>query len=562
VATVAPPTLEFAAPERVLLELPVAGLGPRAIAYLVDVGLLFMVGVTAYFAFTFVVADPLEAVLGLTGQERLFGVLVTFGAVWGYWTALEVAWQGQTIGKRLARVRVVRADGAPVTLTESALRNLLRIVDFLPFGYVVGLVAMGIDPHHRRLGDLVAGTVVIRDEPIDLSKYDHAARGSGARMLSPLELELLTGLLARWGSLELTARQSLGRQVATTLGLREAEALGDEALRRRLESAASAETSSVVSDFVVARSPDWATLGVLLTRQRQHTLKFDELLSLDRLHRRASADLARARAFFAGTDVTRHLNQLCGRAHAAIYQAPPNRLAAVRAFFASTFPQAVQATLPYSRAAGVLLGLGAVLGAVTVGLDPHGYRALVDASLRDFIDRGALWTDSVLDQQSPSEMATIIFTNNLRVSFTAFALGITAGLGSVVVLVTNGVQLGATLTACFQHGVGFSLLDFMAAHGPLELSLIGLTGGAGLVIGHALIDPEDHPRGEWLRQRATLAVQLVLGCAPCFVAIGLVEGFVSPGTFVPWPLKALLGVSTVTAFWRWALKARVSGVAS
>jgi uncharacterized membrane protein SpoIIM required for sporulation len=214
----------------------------------------------------------------------------------------------------------------------------------------------------------------------------------------------------------------------------------------------------------------------------------------------------------------------------------------------------VRDTLPYTLASAGFIALGVALGATTVALDPGGYAWFVDPALRDFIDRGALWTDSALDQRGPGELAALIFTNNLRVSFLAFALGVTGGVGSVVVLLANGAQLGSVVAGCFQHGVGGSLLVFMSAHGPLELSLIAIAGGAGLVIGHALVAPGDRPRKALLQERARLAVKLVLGCAPCFVAIGLVEGFVSPGDLFPWPLKAALGLLAFAAFWRWALR--------
>jgi uncharacterized membrane protein SpoIIM required for sporulation len=417
---------------------------------------------------------------------------------------------------------------------------------------------MLIDPRHRRIGDLAAGTLLIRDERVDLDKYERAAHAAGARALSADELELVTGLLSRFDALEPTARLSLGRQLAARLRLGEVADLDEAALRQRLEAATAGETSSTLSDFVVARKTDWLALEALLGRQRRRALRYDDLSQLDRLYRRASTDLARARAFFPGTDVHRFLNQLCGRAYGGIYRAPGNRLENARAFFTDAFPRAVQSTLPYTLAAAAFMALGAALGAVTVGLDPNGYAYFVDPALRDFIDRGALWTNTALDSHSPGEMATLIFTNNLRVSFTAFALGVSAGIGSVLVLVTNGLHLGAVLTACFQHGVGPSLLGFMAAHGPLELSLISVTGGAGLVIGHALIDPGERTRGAWLKTRSRLAVQLVLGCAPLFVAIGVVEGFVSPGDFFPWPVKLLLGASTFVAFWRWALRPRAT----
>ncbi len=550
----APPSesLDLATPERVALELPIAGIGSRALAWLIDAAALGVAALTAYFAFTLAVPDPLQALLGLSRVMRVGGTLALFGALWVYWTLLEVRWRGQTLGKRLVGVRVVRHDGAPVTLADSAVRNLLRAVDFLPLCYPVGVVTMLVDPLHRRVGDLVAGTLLVRVETIDLARYD-GARASGARVLTNEQLELVTSLLARFDTLEPAARLGLGRAVLGRLSL-DAAGLDETQVRERLTALTqSGETSSALGDFVRRHRDDWRELERLLALTRTKGLTFDDVERLDRLYRRASASLAQARTRFPGTDVTRFLNQLGAQAYAAIYRAPVRSVDALKTFFVTTFPRVVQQTLPYTLVSVGCLLLGVLVGGVTVALEPSGAVALIDPGLRDFIDRRELWTDAILSVRTPSELATEIFTNNLRVTFTAFALGVTAGVGTLAVVGFNGLQFGALVADCARHGLGPNILTFVSAHGPVELSIICLSGGAGLVIGHALVAPGEKPRGAWVRERATLAVQVVLGCAPFLVAIGLVEGFVSPGALVPWPVKALFGALSFAAFWRYLL---------
>lgn len=545
-------SLELATPERVALELPIAGIGSRALAWLIDAALLGVVGLTAYFAFTLAVPDPLQALLGLSRAVRVGGTLAIFAALWVYWTALEVGWQGQTLGKRLVGVRVVRADGAPVTVLDSAVRNLLRAVDFLPACYPVGVLCMLIDRRHRRLGDLVAGTVLIRVETIDLAKYD-AAQVVGGRVLTTAQLELVTDLLSRFDTLEPQARRSLSRAVLSKLSVDAAD-LDELALRARLTALTqSGESSSALGDFVRTRRDDWRELERLVGLTRKKGLGFDDVERLDRLYRRASGDLARARTVFAGTEVNRYLNQLCAQAYAAIYRAPARASDGLRTFYRATFPRVVRQTLPYTLVAVGCLLLGVLVGGITVALDPAGAVTLIDPSLREFIDRHELWTDSILSVRTPAELATEIFTNNLRVTFMAFALGVTAGIGTLAVVGFNGLQFGALVVDCAQHDLASNILTFISAHGPVELSIICLSGGAGLLIGHALVAPGERPRGAWVRERATLAVQIVLGCAPFLVGIGIVEGFVSPGALVPWPVKALFGLLSFVGFWRYLL---------
>ena len=206
--------LQVATPERVSVDLPIAGLGSRAMAYVVDLGLLGAMGLVLYFSASFFVPDPVNAALGLSSLARALVAVGGFFVMWVYWTLLEVTWHGQTPGKRLLRIRVVKADGSPVTLFSSAVRNLLRIVDFLPACYPVGLITMLVDKKHRRLGDLMAGTVLVRDEKIDLSRYEQVVA-----TMTVNEVELATSYLARFDQFEPAAQLSLGTKLALRLKL-------------------------------------------------------------------------------------------------------------------------------------------------------------------------------------------------------------------------------------------------------------------------------------------------------------------------------------------------------
>lgn len=137
-------------PEGVFLRLHAAGALPRSQAWLID----FAIRAAAFWA----VMIPL-AVLGQGGMG--IGALVMFAMTWIYSVVCEVWFGGQTLGKRALSLRVVAADGAPITLVPSVVRNLLRVVDMLPGVYGVGLVSTLVDPHGRRLGDVIAGTMVV-----------------------------------------------------------------------------------------------------------------------------------------------------------------------------------------------------------------------------------------------------------------------------------------------------------------------------------------------------------------------------------------------------------------
>jgi len=142
-------------------------------------------------------------------------------------------------------------------------------------------------------------------------------------------------------------------------------------------------------------------------------------------------------------------------------------------------------------------------------------------------------------------MATSIIANNVQVTFAAFAMGITFGLGTVLVLVTNGVSLGGVMGLYVSKGIGSLLVKFVAPHGVLELSAICIAGGAGLLLAAALLIPGNRPRSEALRDNARRAIRLIAASTVMLLVAGSLEGFVSP--IETWPLSWKLGVSAVTA---------------
>lgn len=151
-------------PEQVTIQFDQAGVGRRALAQLVDALILavFFALIIIALVFLFVV-NPFR-----NASQYVVGALIvlSFLCFWGYFIAFEYFLAGQTPGKRAMKIRVVRTDGRAVTFFSSSVRNLLRIIDFLPIGYLAGVICMMVDKHERRIGDLAAGTVVVVDRPL------------------------------------------------------------------------------------------------------------------------------------------------------------------------------------------------------------------------------------------------------------------------------------------------------------------------------------------------------------------------------------------------------------
>ena len=156
-------------PENVVFGFTVAGMGSRFLAGLMDMFLILLLILAANLTL-YALLNLLDALdSGVTGNWlwAAFGLL-TFLIFWGYYIFFEMAWNGQSPGKRRLGLRVIRTDGSPVTLTESFIRNLIRLFDFLPAYYGVGIITMFINKQSRRLGDLVAGTLVVHDRPVSI----------------------------------------------------------------------------------------------------------------------------------------------------------------------------------------------------------------------------------------------------------------------------------------------------------------------------------------------------------------------------------------------------------
>jgi uncharacterized membrane protein SpoIIM required for sporulation len=174
--------------------------------------------------------------------------------------------------------------------------------------------------------------------------------------------------------------------------------------------------------------------------------------------------------------------------------------------------------------------------------------ALLGPDTVEQLARGQLWTEALTTTIPPAFSSSAIATNNMSVAVTAWAGGALAGLGALWVVLLNGFMLGAVFGATARFGMATALLEFVAAHGPLELTLILVSAAAGLAMGSALLRAEDLPRSVTVPRAAREALVVLLGCLPWFLVLGVVEAFLSPSPTLPWVWKALLGMALEVCF--------------
>jgi len=302
-----------------------------------------------------------------------------------------------------------------------------------------------------------------------------------------------------------------------------------------------------LSDFLREREPDWAELEAALTaaRGRAERLGPAGVMRLGRLYQGAAADLALARRRFPGDPAVTRLEDLVGRARVVVYAAEERRGSLLRFFGTGYWRLVRQRPRPLLLALLLLAGSAAAM-ALWALRDPAGALGLLPGRFRVVGEphSGGLG----LSPGQSSALSTTIFTNNIAVTFIAFAGGIALGVGAAVVLVYNGALLGALAGIAAGDGWTQDFVRLVAPHGVLELSCIAVSAAAGMRVGWALVEPGPLPRSAALVAEARLAVAIVLGTAPWLVVAGLVEGFVTPERIGLAP-ALLVGLGLAALYW-------------
>jgi uncharacterized RDD family membrane protein YckC len=242
--------LTIETPEQVSIRFPIAGIGSRFLAILIDTLLQIAAYTALILVFLLLVsAAPKNGAGQLSHNSEKWMVailiLVHFVMYWGYFTLFEAFWNGQTPGKKLFKIRVIQDSGRQITFFEAMIRNLLRVVDLLPSFYLVGVIAMACNRRHKRLGDLAAGTLVVHErateepmwggtgprtitaaafqpaqaEPDFLSQHNVAVAlpADAIARLSAADLNVIDRFFARSLDMELTTRAQIAARLTAQM---------------------------------------------------------------------------------------------------------------------------------------------------------------------------------------------------------------------------------------------------------------------------------------------------------------------------------------------------------
>ena len=307
----------------------------------------------------------------------------------------------------------------------------------------------------------------------------------------------------------------------------------------------------ISTQWIEKRKPHWRQLEKLLQQCRQSgpgSLTRAELQNLSLLYRQTASDLATAREDKSAGEYSLYLNQLLFQAHGVIYTDKRSGLKSILTFFLQSYPRIFRKNLALCAMSFGLFLAGGFGGALLILRSPDLAYNILAPEMMEKITNGEMWTDSILTIKP--QTASAIMTNNITVSFTAFAAGIAAGIGTIFIMFLNGLNVGVIGAVCDGAGMSLKLWSFVAPHGALELPAFFIAGGAGLRIAGGLLFPGALPRADSLKRGGAEGARLVAGVVPILVIAGLIEAFVSP-TDIDISLKFVLSAAMFVMLCMW-----------
>lgn len=280
--------------------------------------------------------------------------------------------------------------------------------------------------------------------------------------------------------------------------------------------------------FTRQHKPLWTELEQLLIRfgKKKNRIAADDLDRLTALYKSASSHLATMHTHLPHEETTRYLNHLVSRAHHMMYQESNKSSAQLRHFFGSYLIGLIRQRSGFILLAFALFVIGGLSGYIAVWQNPSNAYAVLPGGLADSVDP----TKTELprgDIHSPV-VSTEIMTNNIRVAVLAFVSGITLGIGTIYLMLYNGLIVGA-LAAVFMHsGKSYVFWAYILPHGVIELAAIFIAGGAGFYMAYRMIVPTRYSRKYEFLQAAKQSAQLLIGTIPLFIIAGVIEGYITP----------------------------------
>jgi uncharacterized membrane protein SpoIIM required for sporulation len=300
--------------------------------------------------------------------------------------------------------------------------------------------------------------------------------------------------------------------------------------------------------FISENSGTWRELEALSARIRSGGLQKIDSRELDTfyfLYNRACGHLSQARTNYRNSELVSYLNRLVESCHSLIYTTKSSKFKSFLRFFTRDFPLHTWENRYFLLVSFLIFAAASVFSYILTIVYPDNAAAFLPKEMLEsinFDNKSQMWDSPI--------MSSYILTNNIRVGFTAFALGVTLGAGTVWVLISNAFLLGALGAFAQQSGHGFLFWSLILPHGVPELFAIFMCGAAGLIIGYSLINPGQYSRKDSFIKGGKSAIKLIGGTIPIFIVAGLIEGFFTPLPIQPgWKYLFSIVITVLTVFY-------------
>lgn len=567
--------MQISLPEQVWIDYEPASFGSRALAYILDFFIRWSGFALLAILLHFIL--PRKSFLVFTSGASIILPIIfilAFLNEWGYSIYFEVFRNGVSPGKRALGLRVVDERGLPISFRASLLRTVLALVDLLPGMGMVAFFSMALTNKSQRVGDLVAGTMVVHEltdaEGLD---WTSGVKSETASTVIPLELyNIIEKYLQRRNTFTAEARQKTADAILGALEshcpeirvpqLDDIQA-GEKWLASFFRSATPAKITAEsgtkdrllnwekVNDDLRQIETQFAALEDLSQPADAHLL-----FSLAQSYQLLCQQYAYLSTFYPRTSEAMKAARLVRLGRRLIYGKRLGALRETKDRLLVRVPRAFSAIKWYCLTAAAVGTVSAVIAALLVQINPNLSWHLFSEEMHDKLLKGEIWTDQIRGLSAIA--SSQIMTNNISVTFWVFALGLTGGVGTVLVLIMNGVHLGGIFSALTFYNMAFPLLTFIVAHGFLELSVIIVAGGCGLYIGDALLHPGSLSRKQSLAVCGRTVADLVIFNALCLVAAGLVEGYISPYREIPFAVKLTIGLILGYCYWIYLFTGKIT----
>jgi uncharacterized membrane protein SpoIIM required for sporulation/uncharacterized RDD family membrane protein YckC len=563
-------------PEHVDVQFELAGVGSRVAAGLLDLLLLWLGLMVLWIGGGAIVGWVFSSQGTAQGWLTAGMILLAFCLVWGYFTLFEALHGGRTPGKQALGIRVVMDTGRSITPTASVVRNLVRFIDcyFPALPFAPALLSIALHPSNKRLGDMAAGTIVVRDRPTDWSLGPPVPVAealaepleTGPPELSEEEFRLLDRFLGRINDLtpevQVRITTDLVRRFEPHIPRRNADlqaylftVFAEEQGKRRGRFAPRAKAGAAgritvpAERFVQKKREGWETFRTTALRMERSgvgALAPGEIPAFAAQYREVAADLARARTYQVDARVIAYLERVVTAGHNALYRARGKDRTPLPHYIFRDFPAAVVQSWRYVLLAFLLFSVPAAVGYVMIRERPAlaeellspGMVARAEAAAENQAE-GRGYAETSKDDRP--QTAAWIITNNITVSFGTFVGGLTGGLLTAWLLFTNGLMLGLVLGLFQNYHAMQYLLTFVLGHGVLELTAIFISAGAGFRLAKAIIAPGDRTRKDALVVEGRIAARMIGAVVTLLAIAGTIEG--------------LLSTSDALAIWKYGVSA-------